>query len=117
MRAALGAMQTGADPDTTEQTFLLVLDEELEREGVAMRPPVEWRPCECDGTGFRPIHEGPADHDPRLVPCARCRPEAYGRWLEGHFARDHSCSACEARKGSRRKTPPSTATGVVESEA
>lgn len=56
-----------------------------------------------------PAHADPearADHEIALrnsvYPCPACRPEQYELWRGGHFAPDHTCDECRARRGKRR---------------
>lgn len=36
-----------------------------------------------------------------VYPCPTCRPEQYELWSGGHFAPDHTCESCVARRKSK----------------
>lgn len=38
-----------------------------------------------------------------VYPCPSCRPEQYELWRGGHFAPDHTCDECKARRATRRR--------------
>jgi len=104
--ATMGAvLREGITGEALHQEVMLRLNEQGISVPTASLPIYRCRGCADSGLVLCP-RTGGAE---AWRPCPECNPEGALRFAEGHYGTDHSCAACDALRGRKRRTHTETA--------